>query len=96
VSWNHGTFRNNLLDYRGVSALIDHLPSLFPRLACGIMHNIIGFTFIDDNPISSEMKMRLEEELKRRREEVSCSVHVLLWNTMQWIIGLLSSNHIEA
>ena len=55
---------NNYLEDRSVSTLIDHLPSLFPHLACG--------TFLDDNPISSEMKKRLEEELRRRRE-VGCS-----------------------
>ena len=60
---------DNLLDDRGASALIDHLPSLFPRLACEPGHGIWY------NPISSEMKKILEEELKRRREEVSYSVY---------------------
>ena len=63
---------NNLLDDRGISALIDHLPSLFPRLACKSVHDNI---FLKDNPISSEMKKILEKELKRRREEVSYSVY---------------------
>jgi hypothetical protein len=49
---------NNQLDDAGVSALIDHLPSLFPYLA------YYG-TSLDDNPVSSEMKKRLEEELRR-------------------------------
>ena len=64
LSWY---LENNLLNDRGVSALIDHLPSLFPRLACESVHGI----FLNDNPISSEKKKILEEELKKRREEVS-------------------------
>ena len=69
VSWD---LENNLLDDRGVSALIDHLPSLFPYImACKKFYGIN----LNDNPISSEMKKILEEELKRRREEVSCSVY---------------------
>ena len=58
-SWD---LENNLLDDRGVSALIDHLPSLFPRLACESIHGIS----LHDNPVSSEMRKRLEEELRRR------------------------------
>jgi hypothetical protein len=64
---------HNLLDDRGVSTLIDHLPSLFPRLTYYEPHMPIN-SFIRGNPVSSEMEKRLEEEFKRRREEVSCSV----------------------
>jgi hypothetical protein len=63
--------QKNLLYDRGVSALIDHLPSLFPRLTHGTIH--INFTSIDGNPISSKMKKRLEEELERYRK-VGCLV----------------------
>ena len=73
LSWY---LRDNLLDDRGVSALIDHLPSLFPRLACKPDDGI----FLNDNPISSEMKKILEEKLKRRqsREEVSYSYVIII------------------
>jgi Ran GTPase-activating protein (RanGAP) involved in mRNA processing and transport len=55
--------QSNLLDDRGVSALIDHVPSLFPRFV----------TRINGNPVSSEMKKRQEEDWRRRQEEVSHS-----------------------
>jgi Ran GTPase-activating protein (RanGAP) involved in mRNA processing and transport len=61
--------QNNLLDDRGVSALIDHLPSLFPRLTFDPGHIILEPLY--GNPVSNEMKKSLEEELRRRREEVS-------------------------
>ena len=55
---------DNQIDGRGVSALIDHLPSLLPRLWC------YSYMF-DNNPVihNSEVMKRLEEELTRRREE---------------------------
>ena len=57
---------DNKIDDDGVSALIEHLPSLFPSLI------IIG---LNNNLTSSRvMKERLEEELERRREEVRCYV----------------------
>jgi hypothetical protein len=67
--------QNNLLDDRGVSALIDHLPSLYP---CLEYHNNI----LDGNPVSREMKKRLKEELERCQEEVSCSACVLVRNIL--------------
>ena len=61
---------NNLLDDIGVSALINHLPSLFPRLTCKPFR--FHSTSLHGNPVSSEMKKRLEEESRRRLEEVGC------------------------
>lgn len=63
---------NNLLNDKGVSTLIDHLPSQFPHLACG--------TALDDNPISSAMKKRLEEELRRHREVARLLFYIILCN----------------
>jgi Ran GTPase-activating protein (RanGAP) involved in mRNA processing and transport len=57
---------NNLVDDRGVATLIDHLPSLFPCL----VYNMFS---LHGNPVSSEMKKRLEEELRRCQEEVNQS-----------------------
>ena len=57
---------NNQIDDRGASALIDHLPSLFP---CVYRVCIIGIS-IHNNPISSEMEKRLSAELSRLRQEV--------------------------
>ena len=61
---------NNQIDDNGVSALMDHLPSLFPYLWCKKYRDIS----LANNPVSSEMMERLEEELRRRYQEVSCSV----------------------
>ena len=61
---------NNAISDSGVSALIEHLPSLFPKLGCD------GFISVHlwDNPaISIEMKKKLDEELRRHRE-VRCYV----------------------
>ena len=66
-SWR---LRNNQIDDSGVSALMDHLPSLFPCLRCGPMSDI----YLDSNPVSSEMVKRLKEEMRRRRQEVSSFV----------------------
>ena len=58
--------RDNKINDDGVSALIEHLPSLFPSLqSTGFSNN---YTF------SREMKVRLDEELRRRRKEVRCCV----------------------
>ena len=57
---------DNKINDDGVSALIEHLPSLFPSLqSTGFSNN---YTF------SREMKVRLDEELRRRRKEVRCCV----------------------
>jgi hypothetical protein len=48
----------NQIDDRGASALMDHLPTLFPRLGVHL-HN---------NPVSSEMMKRLDEELRRHKQ----------------------------
>ena len=58
---------NNQIDDRGVSALMDHLPSLFPSLGCW------GYN-LSHNPVSAGMMKRLEEELIRRRKEVRYSM----------------------
>ena len=60
---------NNQIDDRGVSALMDYLPLLFPRLGCEKYDDI----HLDNNPISSEIKKRLEEKLREHRE-VNCSL----------------------
>ena len=57
--WN---LSNNEIDDNGVSVLLDHLPSLFPHLGYPIF---IG-SFLDDNPVSSEMMRRMKEEMIRR------------------------------
>ena len=63
---NLGTWdlRNNRIDDSGVSALIDHLPSLFPRLGYYSLSDV----YIYNNPVSKEMGIRLEEVLERRRK----------------------------
>ena len=66
-SWS---LRNNQIDDSGVSALMDHLPSLFPCFGCDQYSNI----YLDNNPVSSEMVKRLEEKMRRRRQEVSSFV----------------------
>ena len=68
-TWN---LNNNRIDDRGVSALIDHLPSLFPRLGCGSA----GRVYLNHNPVSSQAQRRLDEELESRRK-VSCRVEML-------------------
>ena len=61
---------NNAISDSGVSALIEHLPSLFPKLGC----DGLGIVRLSNNPaISIDMKKKLEEELRRRRE-VRCYV----------------------
>ena len=61
---------NNQIDDSSVSALMDHLPSLFPCLGC----SPLSYIFLDSNPVSSEMVKRLKEELRRRCPEVSSFV----------------------
>ena len=63
---------NNAISDSGVSALIEHLTSLFPKLGCGVLH--VRSVLLSNNPaISIDMKKKLEEELRRRRE-VRCYV----------------------
>ena len=57
---------NNQIDDRGVSALIDHLPSLFPCVYGARVFDI----FIYNNPISSEMEKKLSAEVSRLRPKV--------------------------
>ena len=63
---------NNAISDSGVSALIEHLPSLFPKLGCD--GSGLSIVHLSNNPaISIDMKKKLEEELRRRRE-VRCYV----------------------
>ena len=55
--------RNKIYD-SDVYGLINHLPSLFPRLGCGV----VGGISLHGNPVSREVKTKLEEEIKRRKE----------------------------
>ena len=57
-SWD---LKNNEIDDRGVSVLMNRL---FPRLGCGRYG--LGDIDLSNNPVSSEMKKMLEEELRRR------------------------------
>ena len=59
-AWN---VYDNKIDDNGVWALIDHIPSLFPRL--GYRPN--SGVYIDGNPVSTDVKSKLEEELKKRK-----------------------------
>ena len=61
VAWD---LDSNIFDDSGVYGLINHLPSLFPRLGCG-RHGEISFR---GNPVSREVEAKLEEEIKRRKE----------------------------
>ena len=64
---------NNVISDSGVSALINHLPSLFPTLGC----DRFGEVHLNNNPaVSSDMKKKLKEELGRCRE-VRCYVKQL-------------------
>ena len=64
------SLQKNLIDDSGVSALIDHLPSLFPRWGCD---KYLDYNSFDNNLVSVEIMNRLKEEW-RRQEEVSLSV----------------------
>ena len=55
---------SNRIDDSGVYGLIDHLPSLFPRLGCGRYSNINLY----GNPISHEVETKLKEEMIRNME----------------------------
>ena len=64
--WN---LEDNQIDGRGVSALMDHLPSLLPRLGCRKCS--FDIRSLSNNPVihNSEVMGRLKEELTRRRQE---------------------------
>ena len=66
---------SNAISDSGVSALINHLPSLFPALES----DYFGKDHLDNNQaVSSDMKKKLEEELRmRERREVRCYVKQL-------------------
>ena len=59
---------DNQIDGRGVSALMDHLPSLLLRLGCG--EQSFDIRSLSNNPVihDSEVMERLKEELKRQHQ----------------------------
>ena len=62
VSWH---LNNNEISDSGVSAFIDHLPTLFPTFGCDLIGNI----YLLNNPaVSNEMKKKLAKEVFRRKE----------------------------
>ena len=60
---------DNQIDDRGVSALMDHLPLLLPRLGCDKYS--FDIDNLSNNPVAhnSEVMGRLKEELTRHRQE---------------------------
>ena len=58
---------NNQLDDRGVSILIESIPSLFPRIGYCEESTID----IRINPVSGEMMQRLKDNIVRRHEEIA-------------------------
>ena len=61
--------QDNQIDGRGVSALMDHLPSLFPHLWCDKFRSEFILPFFN-NPVihNKEMMERLKEELTRHQK----------------------------
>lgn len=55
---------NNQIDDRGVSALIESIPSLFPRIG----YSEESFIDIRINPVSGEMMERLKDIVRRHKE----------------------------
>jgi hypothetical protein len=68
--WDLG---NNQVDDRGVSALIDCLPSHFPELGTGD-DNMLESLTLSGNPVSMEMKEKVKKAMKLRRAHTGCSV----------------------
>ena len=64
---------NNQIDNSGFSALIDYLPSLFPRLGYGIL----GGINIQNNLVSGEMIIRIEKEMQKHKEVLLQPVHYI-------------------
>ena len=58
---------NNRIDDSGVYGLINHLPSLFPRLGYSPIEDIGGI-YLHGNPVSREVETKLEGECERREE----------------------------
>ena len=56
---------NSQIDNSGLSALIDCLPSLFPRLGYGIIGGIDN----QNNLVSGEMILRIDKEMQKRQLE---------------------------
>ena len=61
---------DNEIDDSGVLTFIDYLPSLLPRLGCGVLGDI----YLSNNPVSSKMEKMLKEELRRRDEVRKCKL----------------------
>ena len=70
---NKWSLCNNQIDDGGVSAIMDHLPSLLPYMGC----EKYGDIELEDNPVGGEMMKRLKEEL-RKCQEVSYTACSLL------------------
>ena len=63
-SWD---LSNNQIDDGGAIALMDHLPSLFPKLGYSFFLSGVSFS---GNHISSEVMRRIREEMKQRNEVI--------------------------
>ena len=63
-SWD---LSNNQIDDGGAIALMDHLPSLFPKLGYSFFLSGVSFS---GNHISSELMRRIREEMKQRNEVI--------------------------
>ena len=63
-SWD---LKNNQIDDGGAIALMDHLPSLFPKLGYSFFLSGVSFS---GNHISSEVTRRIREEMKQRNEVI--------------------------
>ena len=84
-SWH---ISNNQIDDRGARAVMNHLPSLFPCLG----YNEYDDVDLCNNLVSSEVKKRLEEKLRERRE-VSCCDFLLHYNFADWYIQRIHYNY---
>ena len=87
--WN---LEDNKIDDSGVSALMDHMPSLFPRLGFkyGIGNHVTNVgVMLSDSSVSSEMMRRLKEEI-RRRQEVRCYFKHALFCTIMCVRSQLT------
>ena len=79
---------NNKIDDRGILVMIDKLSSLLPHL--GMYYGNYG-VLLHNNPISREVKSKLEEELERREhelQEVSLRFFSTLLNSTAMILYL--------
>jgi hypothetical protein len=61
MSWR---LDDNRIDDKGFAALLERLPSLFPKLGYGRFFNKV-FVF-DGNPVSPELARMMNNEMERR------------------------------